>query len=66
MIAGLIAHQDADVVIVRESSGAETRLRRAEIEELRRSEISLMPEGLAHTLTREDLRDLLSFLQSQR
>ena len=63
VIAGLIAHQDADVVIVRESSGAETRLRRAEIEELRRSQTSLMPEGLAHALTREDLRDLLSFLR---
>jgi putative membrane-bound dehydrogenase-like protein len=62
---GLIACQDADVLVLRSSSGAETRLRRDEVEELRRSETSLMPEGLARALTREELHDLLAFLRSQ-
>jgi putative heme-binding domain-containing protein len=66
VIGGLIAHQDVDVVIARDSSGAETRLHRGEIEELRRAETSLMPEGLGLALTREELRDLLAFLRSQR
>ena len=65
VLAGLIARQDADVLVLRDSSGAETRLRRDEVEELRRSETSLMPEGLARALTGEELHDLLAFLRSQ-
>src|SRR5262249_16618668 len=65
VLGGLIARQDADVLILRDSSGAETRLRRDEVEELRRSETSLMPGGLERALTREEFRDLLAFLRSQ-
>ena len=43
-----IARQDADMLILRDSSGAETRLRRDEVAVLRRSEASLMPEGLGN------------------
>ena len=66
VLNGLIARQDADVLILRDSSGAETRLRRDEIEELRRSETSLMPDGLGRALTREEFSDLLAFLRSQK
>jgi putative heme-binding domain-containing protein len=65
VLGGLIAAQDAEVLMLRDASGAETRLRRDEIAEVRRSEISLMPEGLASALGREELRDLLAFLRSQ-
>jgi putative membrane-bound dehydrogenase-like protein len=64
VLAGLIARRDAEVFVLRDSSGAETRLRRDEVEALRRSETSLMPEGLARTLTRAELRDLIAFLRS--
>jgi hypothetical protein len=37
-------------------------LRHDEVEELRCSKTSLMPEGLARALDREGLRDLLAFL----
>jgi putative heme-binding domain-containing protein len=66
VLNGLIARQDADVLILRDSSGGEARLRRDEIEQMRRSETSLMPEGLGRALTREEFRDLLAFLQSQK
>jgi putative membrane-bound dehydrogenase-like protein len=65
VLDGVIARQDADVLILRNSTGAETRLRRDEIEVLRRSETSLMPDGLARSLTRDELQDLLAFLRSQ-
>jgi hypothetical protein len=52
--------------VLRESSGAETRLRRGDIEEMRRSETSIMPEGLVNVLSREELRDLLAYLAAQR
>jgi putative heme-binding domain-containing protein len=65
VLGGMIVRQDADVLILRDSSGAETRLRRDEIEAVHRSEISLMPEGLGRALSREEFRDLLAFLRSQ-
>jgi hypothetical protein len=43
---------------------AELQLRKDQIRELRRSAISIMPEGLERGLTREEFRDLLAFLQS--
>jgi putative heme-binding domain-containing protein len=66
VLSGLIARPDADVVVLRDASGAETRLRRDEVEEVRRSGTSLMPEGLARALTRDEFRDLLAFLRSQK
>jgi putative membrane-bound dehydrogenase-like protein len=66
VLDGLIARQDAAVVVLREASGTETRLRRDEIDELRRSPTSLMPAGLERALTQSELGDLLAFLKAQR
>jgi putative membrane-bound dehydrogenase-like protein len=66
VLGGLIARRDDDGLVLRDASGAETRLRRDEVEEVRRSETSLMPEGLVHALTRDELRNLLAFLRTQK
>lgn len=66
VLGGVIAKQDGGAVVLRDAGGAETRVRRSEIEEMRRSESSIMPEGLANVLGREELRDLLAFLAAQR
>jgi putative heme-binding domain-containing protein len=65
VLTGLIVRHDASVVLLRDSGGAETQLRRDELAEMRRSETSMMPEGLSRALTREEFRDLLAFLRSQ-
>jgi putative membrane-bound dehydrogenase-like protein len=62
--SGVMARQSADVVVLRDSSGGEVRLSRAEVESLRRQAVSLMPEGLERQLSAGELRDLLAFLQS--
>jgi putative heme-binding domain-containing protein len=64
--SGLLARQTADTVVLRDSSGAEFRVRRDDIDELSRQTTSIMPEGLERLLTREELRDLVAFLQSLR
>lgn len=64
IVTGLIARQTADTLFVRDSSGAELRLRRDQVQEMSRSPTSLMPEGLDKQMTREEFRDLLAFLQS--
>ncbi|MCI0456573.1 MAG: HEAT repeat domain-containing protein [Gemmataceae bacterium] len=63
MFSGVIARQTADVVVLRDSSGADLRLHRAEVESLRRQTTSLMPEGLERQLSAKEFRDLLEFLQ---
>jgi putative membrane-bound dehydrogenase-like protein len=65
-LIGTIARQARDVVVLRDSSGAETRLPRENIQEIVRLPTSLMPEGLERALSAEELRDLLAFLQSRR
>jgi putative heme-binding domain-containing protein len=60
---GLIARQAADTLVLRDSSGAEVRLRKDQIQEMRRLATSVMPENLQVALTRDELRDLLAFLQ---
>jgi putative heme-binding domain-containing protein len=63
-ISGVLVRQSEDDVVMREASGSETRLSRASLRELRRQEVSLMPEGLEAALTKAQFQDLLAFLQS--
>jgi putative membrane-bound dehydrogenase-like protein len=63
-ITGVIKRQTNDILVLSDSSGAELRLPKSQIEDLQRAATSIMPDGLASTLTREELRDLLAFLQS--
>jgi putative heme-binding domain-containing protein len=64
VFTGFVVSEGASVVQVRESSGALRELKRSDIEERRRQEPSAMPEGIAGTLTPEQLADLVAYLQS--
>lgn len=66
VISGILTRQTAETVVLRDSSGAETRVRRDKIDEMKRQPTSMMPEGLPRLLTHEELRDLVAFLQSLR
>ena len=46
--------------------GKEIRLDKRKIKSKNEGRISMMPEGLALTLTDRELRDLLAFLMTQR
>ncbi len=47
------------------ADGKEFVLKKVDIEQHRESEVSLMPEGLLQSLTIEELRDLIAYLESQ-
>jgi putative heme-binding domain-containing protein len=64
--SGVLVSQSADAVVLREASGAEARLARGSIRELRRAEKSIMPEGLERALSDGEFRDLMAFLKSLR
>lgn len=66
VLTGILARQDAASIFLKDAAGTQRMLPRTEIEEIQRSPASVMPEGLDRTLTRDELRDLLAFLLSQR
>jgi putative heme-binding domain-containing protein len=61
---GIIARQTVDTVVLRGASGSDAHLWRKQIQEMSRSAISIMPEGLEQAMTQEEFRDLLAFLQA--
>lgn len=62
--AGLIRRESADAIYLVGADGKEQRVRRAEIDEVNRSGVSIMPQGLDKQLTQEQLRDLIAFLST--
>jgi putative heme-binding domain-containing protein len=63
-LTGLIADQDPNVVVIRGADGQNISLARDEIEDLRASRISLMPDGQLKDLTDQQIRDLFAYLRS--
>ncbi len=61
---GIIGREAADAVFLYDSKREEARIPRAEIEELRQAELSIMPDGLDGQLKPEELADLVAFLRS--
>jgi putative heme-binding domain-containing protein len=64
VFTGFVVSEGASAVQIRESSGALHKLERSDIEERRRHEPSAMPEGIAASLTPEQLADLIAYLRS--
>jgi putative heme-binding domain-containing protein len=60
---GVRVGKSDDPLVLRVASGAEVTLHANQIARIDRDKLSLMPEGLVNTLTREELRDLLGYLQ---
>jgi putative membrane-bound dehydrogenase-like protein len=63
VLAGLLAEETATTVKLRRAEGAEETLLRSELDELRPTGQSLMPEGLEQSLSLQDLADLIAFLR---
>lgn len=62
--SGLITRETTDSLMLRKSDLSEVRISRGSIEEMREATTSVMPEGLYHRLTNQDLSDLLEYLSS--
>jgi putative heme-binding domain-containing protein len=64
--AGIIIRESSDAVYLRTAQLAEVRIARKDVDEIAPSNVSLMPDGLEKTMTRQELKDLLEFLLGQR
>ncbi len=62
VLTGLVVSETATSVTLRRADGAQDIVPRAQIEELRGTGKSLMPEGFESTLSEENVADLLEFL----
>lgn len=60
---GLIVSETEEAVVLRMAEGKEQTIGRGEIEVIRASDVSLMPEGVEKDVTPQNMADLLEFLK---
>ena len=64
VVNDLIVRETAEEIVLQTTDLREIRIRRSDVEEMRQSPTSIMPQGLETKLSEEQLRDLMAFLQS--
>jgi putative heme-binding domain-containing protein len=64
VVTGFVVSESARTVLIRDAAGVQSELARDEIEARHRQDQSSMPQGIANTLTPEQLADLIAYLQS--
>ncbi|MEY3175325.1 MAG: hypothetical protein RLZZ436_3239 [Planctomycetota bacterium] len=65
ILNGLLAGENAEAVTLRQPEGREVTIPRNELEELRATNKSLMPEGIEKDVTVEQMADILAFLKNR-
>jgi putative heme-binding domain-containing protein len=63
---GIIGRETTDALVLITADRAEIRLPRAAIDTIEPGRVSIMPQGLDTQLTRQELADVLAFLQALR
>lgn len=66
VITGLRVNENKEQIQLRQNNGLLRTLQRSDIDEIRKLEVSLMPDGLHRTMTVQQLVDLVEFLSEQR
>ncbi len=64
--SGILTTETATSITLRQQGGKDLVVSRSEIEELKSSGISLMPEGLERQIPPQDMADLLAFIKNWR
>ena len=62
---GLIESESADAVVLKMAEGKRQTIGRAQIDQIKVSNVSLMPEGIEKDITPQQMADLLEFLKSR-
>lgn len=65
-LSGVLTKRDENFVVLRDAQGKEISLATAEVEQLRPSHVSLMPDGQLAGLTPQEAADLLEYLAQNR
>ena len=62
-LVGLLAAETPESITLRQALGHEETIQRSNIASMTSSRLSLMPDELEKTMTKQDLADLLGFLK---
>ena len=65
VLAGMIAGESVNSITIRRPDGTQTTILRVNIEELRSTGLSFMPEGLEKQINQQSMADLFAYLMSQ-
>jgi putative heme-binding domain-containing protein len=65
ILNGLLADSNAETVTVLDAKNQRTVVKRVDVEELRPSELSLMPDNVLAPLNNQEIRDLFAYLRSK-
>jgi len=65
MVSGIILHRTAHTLDVQTATEV-LKINREDVEDMQASDLSIMPEQIFNTLTDEQVRDLIAYLQSSR
>ena len=66
LVSGVVSRETVDSIYLRTTEREEIRVPRKAIDEMRLSNVSIMPKGLERTLSRTELANVIAFLQSLR
>lgn len=66
VLTGILAAETATSITLRQQGGKEVVIPRSEIEELKSSGLSLMPEGLERSIDKQQMADLIAFIKHWR
>ncbi|HEX3449703.1 MAG TPA: hypothetical protein VHS97_15720, partial [Isosphaeraceae bacterium] len=61
---GIVRNETPDAVEIQDADAKLVRLAKDQIEERKRSDVSLMPNGLAQGLSPQDFADLIAYLET--
>jgi putative membrane-bound dehydrogenase-like protein len=65
VLSGIIAEEAGDTITLALADGKRTTVHRSEIDEIRNTRVSLMPDGFNREFNHEMLRDLVEYLRSE-
>lgn len=63
IVTGFLVEQDPQIVVLRGLDGQNIPIARADLQEMKASGVSLMPEGLLDVFSEQQLRDLFAYLR---
>ena len=64
VVTGIIRNESADSVEIQDADAKSLRIAKNDVDERKRSDVSLMPNGLAQGLSPEDFADLIAYLET--
>lgn len=66
LLAGIIKEEDDQSLVIEDANGDRLTVSRDEIEAIKASPVSLMPDGLAASLSSDEFCDLVAYLETLR